>query len=132
LQYLKIELLAAKEGYLPPPFLGSMLRGGFGASLKDVVCINPKFECEGCFAADNCLYYQFFEAKNRFHDFRLDFDLYPKRLQFGLYLFNEATQKYPYVLSALHRMIERRGLGGRSIGLRMMAGVVLSLQARGR
>ncbi len=113
LRYIKIDLFASRDGYLPPHFLGSTLRGAFGAALKDVVCVNPKFECEGCFAADNCLYHEFFEAKNRFHNFRFDFKLYPKDLQFGLYLFNEATQKYPYVLSALHRMIERKGLGAR-------------------
>ena len=94
-----------------PPFIGSMLRGAFGASLKDVVCINPSFKCDGCFGAGNCLYYDFFEAKKRFHSFRLDIGLYPKDLRFGIYLFNEASKKYPYILSALHRMLTQKGLG---------------------
>ena len=113
MEYIFIDVKAKKEGYKPPAFLGSMLRGAFGASLKDVVCVNPSFECEGCFAADNCLYYEIYEKKKRFHDFRFDFDLYPQELAFGLYLFGDAAKKYPYVLSAIHRMIERKGLGAK-------------------
>ncbi len=94
-----------------PSFPGSMLRGGFGAALKDVVCINPSKECEGCFGAHNCLYYDFFEEKKRFHNFRFDFKLQPKKLDFSILLINDATTKYPYVLSALHKMITQKGLG---------------------
>ena len=109
MRYLDIQV--AVEGSDFPPFIGSMLRGAFGASLKDVVCINPSFECNGCFGADNCLYYDFFETKKRFHHYRLDIGLYTKDLRFGIYLFNEASEKYPYILSALHRMLTQKGLG---------------------
>ncbi|WP_201332575.1 hypothetical protein [Nitratiruptor sp. YY09-18] len=110
MKYFKINVLARNFSQLPP-FIGSMLRGAFGVNLKDVVCINPSFECSTCFAKDNCIYYEFYEEKNRFHKFRFDFTLKPKKLDFSLYLFNEACQKYPYVLSALYRMLTQKGLG---------------------
>lgn len=110
MKYIKIDIQTKGEGSLPP-FIGSMLRGGFGVNLKRVVCINPNYECEGCFAKEECLYYKFYEERNRFHNFRFDFPLYPKKLDFSLYLFNDATPKYPYVLSSLHRMITKEGLG---------------------
>ena len=45
---------------LPYKFIGSTIRGALGWSLKRVVCINPSFKCEGCFAKDNCLYYDMY------------------------------------------------------------------------
>jgi len=110
MRYLKIDVKCKGEASLPP-FIGSMLRGAFGASLKRIVCINPSYECEGCFAQNECIYHDFYEKKNRFHLFRFEFDLYPKRLEFSLYLFNGATQKYPYILSTLHYMLTKQGLG---------------------
>jgi len=109
MKYVKIDVKTKDKNFLP--FLGSMLRGAFGSALKDVVCINPTKECGGCFAAGGCLYFDFFEAKNRFHNFRLDFELNPKNLDFSLVLFNEAIEKHPYILSALHRMLTQKGLG---------------------
>jgi len=110
LDYFKIDIKTKNSNSLQS-FIGSMLRGAFGVSLKDVVCINPSFECSSCFAKENCLYFDFFEAKNRFHKFRFDFELYPKKLDFSLYLFNDAGQKYPYILSAIHKMLTKKGLG---------------------
>ena len=100
-----------KANFSPPPFIGSMVRGALGQSLKEVVCVNPSFECEGCFAQESCLYYDMYEAKKRFHDFRLDFELWPKSLEFGIRLWGEAKEKYPYILSALHRVLSVKGLG---------------------
>ncbi len=97
--------------FSPPPFIGSMVRGALGRALKEVVCVNPSFECPGCFAKESCLYYDMYEAKKRFHDFRLDFALWPKSLEFGIRLWGEASGKYPYILSALHRMLSVKGLG---------------------
>jgi len=110
MRYIEFKISSDEDVELPF-FIGSMLRGAFGASLKETVCINPSYECEGCFAQDNCIYYDFFEAKNRWHDYRFDFALRPERLTFGLHIFNEACEKYPCILSALHRMLTRKGLG---------------------
>ncbi len=101
------------KDHTPPPysFIGSTLRGAFGVSLKKVVCINPSYECEGCFAKDNCLYYDFYEEKNKAHQYRFDFELDQKSYDFCLYLFEEATDKLPYVVSAIHKMLTEQGLG---------------------
>ncbi len=98
-----------------PFFIGSSVRGAFGVALKDVVCVNPAFRCEGCFAQENCIYYDLFEVKNRFHLYRLDIVLEPKSYSFGLYLFGKLMEKYPYVLSALHRLFSFRGLGAQRV-----------------
>jgi CRISPR-associated endoribonuclease Cas6 len=95
----------------PHPFIGSTLRGAFGASLKKVVCINPSFKCEGCFAKNNCLFYEFYEERNSAHGYRFDFELNQDNYDFSLYLFEDATDKLPYVVSALHKMLTEQGLG---------------------
>lgn len=95
----------------PPYFIGSQLRGAFGHALKKVTCINPAYECEGCFASENCLYNEFFEAKNEAHKYRFDYELGKSFYEFNLYLFDTATAKLPYVVSALHMMLTQLGLG---------------------
>jgi len=92
-------------------FTGSMFRGALGYALKKVVCINPSYVCEGCFAKENCLYYQLYEQKNVAHNYRLDIELGRDDYSFGLYLFNSACEKLPYVLSAIHQMLTEQGLG---------------------
>jgi len=95
----------------PPFFTGSMFRGALGYALKKVVCINPSFECDNCFARENCLFYEFYEQKNVTHNYRLDIELGKQDYSFGFYLFNSATEKLPYVLSAIHQMLTEKGLG---------------------
>jgi CRISPR-associated endoribonuclease Cas6 len=111
LTFHKIDLYLKPNEIKPLPFIGSTLRGAFGMSLKKVVCINPSFACEGCFAKENCLYYDFYEEKNQAHQYRFDFALNPKSYDFSLYLFEDATKKLPYVVSALHKMLTEQGLG---------------------
>lgn len=111
IKYFKIEVFLKKNSIKPLPFIGSTLRGAFGMSLKKVVCINPSFTCEGCFAKDNCLFYDFFEEKNRAHQYRFDFGLNPESYDFSLYIFEKATKKLPYVISAIHKMLTEQGLG---------------------
>ncbi len=96
--------------YKAPYFIGSMIRGAFGYALKKVICINPSFKCDGCFAKDNCLYYSFYEEKNSFHKYRFDINLGDYRFDFGLYLFNEACDGLPYILSALEMVLTQNGL----------------------
>ncbi len=111
LTFHKIDVALKSATTTPLSFIGSTLRGAFGVSLKKVVCINPSFTCDGCFAKENCLFYDFYEARNRAHRYRFDFDLNPKNYDFTLYLFEEATKKLPYVLSAIHKMLTEQGLG---------------------
>jgi len=109
--YYKLDISLKPSSITPLSFIGSTLRGAFGVSLKKVVCINPSYACEGCFAKDNCLFYDFYELKNRAHQYRFDFDMNPKNYDFSLYLFEGATEKLPYVISAIHKMLTEQGLG---------------------
>ena len=45
-----------------PPFLGSTLRGAFGHSLKQAVCVMPHRDCTRCMVADRCIYPYLFET----------------------------------------------------------------------
>ena len=110
IEFIKIDVFV-KDSITPPPFLGSTIRGAFGVALKKVVCINPSYKCENCFAVDNCLYYDFFEKKGVFHKFRFDFSLHQDSYDFSLYIFEDTTQRHPYILSALHMMLTELGLG---------------------
>lgn len=108
--YYKINL-QFKTSFKTPYFIGSQIRGALGYALKKVVCINPSYKCEGCFSQDNCLYFDFYEKKGIYHQYRLDFELGLDSYDFNIYLFNEATDKLPYVVSALYILLTRQGLG---------------------
>ena len=110
MNYSKITVIF-KSASNPPYFIGSQLRGAFGYALKKVTCINPSFTCDGCFAASNCLYHEFYEAKNEVHKYRFDFTLGQDFYEFNFYLFNDACIKLPYVVSAFHMMLTQIGLG---------------------
>jgi len=88
-------------------FIGSTVRGVIGQALKKVVCINPKYECKGCFAIESCLYADMYEKE--FNKFRLEFEL-GGRLEFSLYLFEELSGKVPYVLSSLYKAFKELGI----------------------
>ena len=109
MNYHKIEV-TINTNHKPSYFTGSMIRGAMGYALKKVTCINPSYKCEGCFTADECLYHQFYEAKNSLHHYRFEIELGSGKFDFGLYLFAEATQSLPYVLSALHKTLTENGL----------------------
>lgn len=94
-----------------PYFAGSMLRGAFGPALKQTVCVNPSYKCDNCFAANSCLYYQFYEKTNHPHPYRFEVELDPNKYTFSLLLFNHAAGQLPYALSALQRMLTKIGLG---------------------
>jgi CRISPR-associated endoribonuclease Cas6 len=95
----------------PPYFIGSQIRGALGYALKKVICINPTFKCDGCFALTDCLYYKFYEEKNNFHKYRLDYILGEDKYNFSILLFNETADKLPYIISALYQMITEIGFG---------------------
>lgn len=110
MKYSKISIIIRPKDK-PPYFIGSQIRGAFGYALKKVTCINPSYDCTDCFASSNCLYYEFYEEKNTFHKYRLDFELGKDYYDFSLYLFDDTTSKLPYVVSALHMMLSQNGLG---------------------
>jgi len=95
----------------PTYFMGSALRGAFGYALKRVVCINPSFKCEECFAKGECLFYEFFEEKNSFHKYRFDIELGSDKFDFGLYIFNSACNDLLYILSSLEKLLREIGVG---------------------
>jgi len=109
MNYYHIEVTVNTE-HKPSYFTGSMIRGAMGYALKKVTCINPSYKCEGCFTSKECLYYKFYEAKNSLHNYRFDIELGSGKFDFGLYLFEEATQSLPYVLSTLHKTLTENGL----------------------
>jgi len=89
MKYTKITIIIKDK---PPYFIGSQLRGALGYALKKVTCINPSFKCDGCFATNNCLYYEFYEEKNVFHKYRFDFELGKEFYDFSFYLFDDKTE----------------------------------------
>jgi CRISPR-associated endoribonuclease Cas6 len=110
--YIKIDVVLKKDTQDKPHFfLGSTLRGAFGLALKKVVCINPAFDCEDCFASNNCLFHDFYERKNHIHAYRFSKELGSNNYNFSFYLFESATDKLPYVLSAIYKMVHEVGLG---------------------
>lgn len=110
MNYSKLTIIF-KSQTKPPFFVGSQLRGAFGYALKKVTCINPAFVCDGCFASSNCLYYEFYEAKNEAHKYRFDFEMGRDFYEFNFYLFDDACVKLPYIVSAFHMMLTQVGLG---------------------
>ncbi len=114
MKYTKLTI-KIKSNDKPPYFIGSQLRGAFGYALKKVTCINPLYTCEGCFASLNCLYYQFYEEKNIYHKYRLDFELGKDYYDFSFYLFDDVCEKLPYIISSMHMMLIQNGLGKEKI-----------------
>lgn len=56
--------LRAEAAITLPPFLGSTLRGAFGAALKQVFCFVPHEDTEDCWFREACPYQYIFESKN--------------------------------------------------------------------
>ncbi|MDR1450772.1 MAG: hypothetical protein LBI57_00335 [Helicobacteraceae bacterium] len=115
LRFVKIDALFS-DGKPPPyTFLGSALRGAFGAALKQTVCVNSKYRCESasgdCKCAADCLYDEFFIRKNVYHAYRFSKPIGADNYDFSLYLFENACEKLPYVLNALKEMAVSFGFG---------------------
>jgi len=92
---------------LPYEFIGSTIRGALGVALKKVVCINPSFDCNRCFAKENCTFYDFYESD--FAKFRLKISLTPK-LDFKILLFEEKIKEAPFIISALYKAFKEIGI----------------------
>ncbi|MDR0664782.1 MAG: hypothetical protein LBF86_04590 [Helicobacteraceae bacterium] len=117
LRFIKTDVFF-RDGVSPQnPFLGSTLRGAFGAALKRIACVNPKYLCEdssgeaSCKCAANCLYDEFFIRKNVYHAYRFSKPIGENSYDFSFYLFEKACEKLPYILSALKEMASACGFG---------------------
>ncbi|MGP1580350.1 MAG: hypothetical protein ACTTH5_04950 [Wolinella sp.] len=110
MRYTELRVLF-KPAQKPPFFIGSQVRGAFGYTLKSVSCINPAYSCNECFAKDSCLYCDFFEKKNSYHRYRLDFELGAEIYDFGIVLLGGVCEKLPYIASAIYIMLKKYGLG---------------------
>ena len=105
---LNYSVIDVKSGFVMPyDFTGSTIRGVLGVALKKVVCINPSFECKGCFAKENCVYYDFYESD--FAKFRLKIKLFP-RLDFKIILFEESIKEAPFIISAVYKSLKEIGI----------------------
>jgi len=105
---IKYSIIDVKSNFIMPyEFIGSSIRGVLGVALKKVVCINPSFNCEGCFAKDNCVYYDFYESD--FAKFRLKINLSSK-LEFKIILFEETIKEAPFIISSIYKAFREIGL----------------------
>jgi CRISPR-associated endoribonuclease Cas6 len=118
-----IELSLASEKPVSR-FLAATLRGGFGYTLKKVVCPRFRENCAGCMLKNNCAYIYLFESAGMPESPRLrkyksvprPFALRPrqtgKTISIELLLVGKAGAYLPYFIYALDRLGEQ-GLGKR-------------------
>jgi len=121
--------LRAEEAIVLPPYKGSALRGGFGATFKKVVCALRDGDCSRCMLRSSCAYSYIFETppppdarmmrKYPYapHPFVLEPPLEDKTeyapgevLSFGLVLVGRAIEYLPYFLYTFGEL-GRIGLG---------------------
>lgn len=109
IQYCKIAIFADSK---PPYFIGSQIRGALGYALKNVVCVNESKNCLDCDFQQNCLYYDFYERKNTYHHFRLDFELGKDYYDFSLLLFHKDIENAIIIAVALHKAFSEIRMNG--------------------
>lgn len=133
----------AEDALVLPPYKGSTLRGGFGASLKKLVCTTPERPtCSGCLLHHACVYGLIFETPpppgsprlSKYRDVPRPFVFVPPRdtrtayepgetLEFLFRMFGRTVDMLVYPLVALDRL-GQQGLGrgrGRARLLRALA-----------
>lgn len=60
--------IQALEDMRLPEYKGSMFRGAFGITFRNIVCITKQPECKGCILAGNCSYFKVFETEHHSHN----------------------------------------------------------------
>ena len=126
----KFKLIAKpKDRLYLPAYKGSTLRGGFGQTLKRVVCVTKNKECKNCLLKEKCVYSYIFETpppkdttrlrKYPFapHPFVIEPPVERKEeykqeeeLSFNLILIGKATDYLPYFVFTFDKLGEV-GLG---------------------
>ncbi len=122
-------IIEPKDKLYLPVYKGSTLRGGFGHSLRRVICVTQGKECKNCLLKQKCIYSSIFETpppKNTTkltkypyapHPFVIEPPLEEKQeynkdeeLSFNLVLIGKATEYLPYFVFAFDKLGEL-GLG---------------------
>jgi len=109
-----------QEKAVLPRYKGSIIRGLFGMHLRKTVCVNPKLSsCRTCVVGAKCAYCRMFEPTRQQGGDVIDlphpFVLEPPEdnrteyqtgddFAFGLLLFGEAVEEFPYALVAFKGM----------------------------
>ncbi len=124
----RITVQAREEATLPSlahqRWLGSVLRGTVGLTLRRAACVTRRKTCHGCAIVSSCVYARFFEQVpgiavrpgQILHPFALHFPQRPEKvtageqLQIELRLIGRASQDIGYFIHALQMALER-GLG---------------------
>ncbi|WP_295421270.1 CRISPR system precrRNA processing endoribonuclease RAMP protein Cas6 [Sulfurovum sp.] len=99
-----------KDTPKPHFFIGSKMRGMLGYALKDEVCINPTFKCEGCFYAGECAFYEMYEKENATHKYRLDFKLHSSKYKFSLLLFGALMKSEKMIEKSMNKALNSPSL----------------------
>ncbi|MBI4523637.1 MAG: CRISPR system precrRNA processing endoribonuclease RAMP protein Cas6 [Deltaproteobacteria bacterium] len=122
-------LRAATELHLPP-YKGSTLRGAFGITFKETVCIMEHRDCDRCLLRLKCAYPYIFDTPipedsarmRRYerapHPFVIEPPLETQQLykpnellSFGLTLIGKAIDYLPYFIYTFDRLGRERGIG---------------------
>ncbi len=117
----KIEFLSP---FVPNPFIGSTLRGGFGRAFRKSVCITGLRDCDRCILRYNCIYSYIFETpsedksfSNAPHPFVFNVPLNMKShynvgdtLNFEVILIGKGIDYLPYFIYAFETF-GRMGIG---------------------
>ncbi|MCM8777723.1 MAG: CRISPR system precrRNA processing endoribonuclease RAMP protein Cas6 [Candidatus Omnitrophica bacterium] len=114
------------EPALFPTYKGSTLRGAFGVTFKNIVCVNKKIpDCEKCIISSKCVYKQIFEPDIFKEDKTLDIPSpfvleppYDKKteykkgdsFEFQCVVVDKAVDYFPYFVITF-KEIGKRGLG---------------------
>ena len=113
-----------------PAYKGSTLRGGFGISFKEAVCVVGHRDCDRCILRSKCAYPYIFETpipdgsrrmahyEHAPHPFVIEPPLDRKTayaagdaLEFGLVLIGRAIDYLPYFIFAFEHLGHRNGIG---------------------
>ncbi|CAA6800642.1 MAG: Unknown protein [uncultured Sulfurovum sp.] len=101
--YLQIKTNSTKK---PKEFVGATIRGTFGHQLKEQVCMEPSYKCDGCVYQNTCLSYALYPLKDdSLRTFRMDVRLHQNNYDFGLYLFGDFSKDIRIIIQVLYTML---------------------------
>ncbi len=127
LKYIKVKFqIEFKTETKFPLYKGSIFRGAFGKSLRDITCPIKKQKCSECILSNSCIYFSIFESRKKISektspnrplpfilealDMCNNHFLPRDRLSFSIILIEDAIFKLPYVVYSIINMGEM-GIG---------------------